>query len=464
VVRVALACALVTVGVAVGALGAYRPATLGVLLVAGFVAMPIARNLGRRPLVEIAVLGVLALHAVNLVRGMWFAKDLWLFDTGRLPATLFVGAVLVAGAHDRLLRGPARAAVGPVLVFFVWSGISGLAGIDPFHSFFHTGWLALMVIIIGAAMSLFDSPREFWGAWLRGLVVVGALSLGASLVAIASGLEPAAAFRGVGFTERPGYQGLFFSPNYLGIHACITIGAAMGLAALEGRTGRWFGPVLLLCLLCSVLCASRAALLGTSLGLVSWAAHSWSDARRRRVGLAVIVSAMFVGVGLQSGVGRTGFERLAGTGDLMDEGKEPRQIIWASYLRRYVERPVFGIGFQIYGTQGDRSVLRELGRPMTSHSVLVEYGLTTGVPGTLLFLWILWGIGRGLATPEGRRCLPSIGLFWMATAPSYLFDTMGTAPSQPATWPLLVMVLTARGFAGLPAVEQEPTLALVKAA
>jgi len=464
VVRAALAAALVIAGVGVGALGAYRPMTLGVVLVAGFVALPIVRSLGRRPLVEVGVLGVLGLHVINLVRGMWFAKELWLFDTGRLPLTLFVATLLLAGAHQRLMEGPARVALGPVLVFFVWTGISGLAGIDPFHSFFHTGWLALMVIIIGLAMSLFESPRVFWTVWLKGLVVVGVLSLGMSLLVIALGLEPASAFRGVGYTERPGYQGLFFSPNYLGIHACITIGAAMGLAALDaGRTRRWFVPVLLLCLVCSVICASRAALLGTSLGLVSYAAHSWSEARRRRVGLVVIVLAMFVGIGLQSGVGRTGFERLAGTGELMDEGKEPRQIIWASYLRRYIERPVFGIGFQIYGTQGDRSVMRELGRPMTSHSVLVEYGLTAGVPGTLLFLWILWGVGRGLATAEGRRCLPSIGLFWMATAPSYLFDTMGTAPSQPATWPLLVIVITSRGFAGMAAVE-EPTLELVKAA
>jgi hypothetical protein len=455
---------IVAGGALLGALGAYRPMTLGVVLLAGAASMPLVRRLARRPLVEVAVLGIVVLHAISLVRGMWFAKELWVFDTGRLPATLFVAVLLFAGGHERLLEGPARAAVGPVLVFFAWTGISGLAGIDPFHSVFHTGWLALMVVIIGLAMALHDSPHTFWAAWLKGLLVVGVLSLGASMVVILLGLEPAAAFRGIGNTQRPGYQGLFFSPNYLGIHACITIGAAMGLVALEPeRSGRWFVPVVVLCLVSAVICASRAALLGTFLGLLAYAAHSWG-AGSRRLGFAVVMFALFLGVGLQSGVGRTGFERLAGTGDLMEAGKEPRQIIWASYLRRYVERPVFGVGFQVYGTQGDRSVMRELGRSMTSHSIVIEYGLTTGLPGTLLFLWVLWGAARGLSTPEGRRCLPSIGLFWMSTAPSYLFDTMGTAPSQPATWPLLVMLLTARGFSGLPSREASaPDLALVAA-
>lgn len=445
--RPVAALAIAGSGLLVGALGAYRPIALGAALLAGLASLPLVRALSGRPLVQVGLVGVLGLHTVNLVRGMWFAKDLWVFDAGRLPATALVAALVLVGAHDRLTRGAGRAAVDAPLVFFAWAGVSGLAGLDPVHSVFHTAWLAAMVVLLGAVLSMYPSPRAFWRAWLRGLVWVGVVALSLSLVAIAVGAEPAAAFRGVGSVQRPGYQGLFFSPNYLGIHACITVGAVLGLAALDGPR-RGFYAVLGLCLVASALCASRAALLGTLLGLGTYTVILPGERRRRGL-LAGAVLAVFVVLALQTDVARTGFERLAGTGDLVDEGKEPRQIIWAAYARQYVERPVFGVGFQIYGTEGDRAVMRELGRAMTSHSVLIEYGLTTGVPGTLLFLWIVVGIGRGVRTREGRACLPSLAVFWMATAPSYLFDTMGTAPSQPATWPLLAWVLTARAFAGV---------------
>jgi len=420
---------------------------------------------------QVAVLGLLFLHSLNVLRYTTTFIDSELFDEGRLPLTALVaGPILIVGWRG-LMTGPGLAAIGAPALYLGWCMLSAGFGSNPGHSYFYGGWLMFMCLLIALSLGLNRRPTEFWRHWLIGLTVIGTITSIASLAVIAAGV-PGSSWQALvhnpllgGTLETSRYRGIFTNANHMAANATLAINAAISLAYLDKRRrGLWLHGVLACCGSVVLLSGSRAAVLtfGLGLGFYAWlhlsprwrvptASVGIPETRKGLVPTLAVVLLLAVGL---SPAGSVGLQRLGRTDEAvsMGGGAEERNLIWASYAKGLVTHPVFGTGFMNSGIKADWHTRRQMANytARAGHSAPVEYGLTTGIPGLLLFLWMLWGGVRGLMRPGQKSLAISAIVFWCANAPAYLLYTVGNEPSAPAVWPLWILLLTCRSMNGVP--------------
>jgi hypothetical protein len=418
---------------------------------------------------QIAVLGLLFLHTLNVLRYTNTFIESELFDEGRLPLSMMIaGPILVVGWRG-LMTGPGLAAIGVPALYLSWAVLSAGFGSNPAHSYFYGGWLMFMCVLIALALGLSRHPSSFWRNWLYGLIVIGTVTSIASLVLIIAG-SPSASWHTLVHNEAVGstfetarYRGLFVHANHMAANSLLAINAAISLVYLDReRMGLWLHGVIACCGTVVLLSGSRAGVLTfvIALGFYGWllVAPRWKrrtlntgipETRKGLVPLLAII--LLLGVGL-SPAGSIGLQRLSRTDESLGGGGEDRRLVWASYAKGLVSHPLFGTGFMNSATIDDWHTRRQIDSyaAMSGHSAPVEYGLTTGIPGLLLFLWMLWGGARGLIRPGQKGLAISAIVFWCSTAPTYLLYTAGNEPSAPAVWPLWILLLTCRSMNGTP--------------
>jgi len=417
---------------------------------------------------QFAVLALLFLHGLNVARYTILFEYFPAFDEGRLPLTMIVGAPLLLAGWRGLVTGPGFAAVSVPLIYLAWAFISSGFGQNPTHSYFYAGWTALICIFIGISLGLHKDPRTFWRQWLGGLIILGLITSITSLIAIALDL-PGARFQrylvdvSLGTSSKvPGFAGIFPNPNTMAGTSLLSMGAAIAYCYVsEKKRPKWLEPVLVICGSALLLSGSRAGFLGllAVVGCYIWLLRTARRGRLIRVAVkpfrTVIISILTLAALFafsQSPVGRVGFDRVLGqSGASSMNITGVRGDIWRSIVTGMVDHPVFGTGYMSRPMQADWEALRTMpGQlPKSAHSAPFEYGMNMGLIGLLLFLWMLWGGVRGLLR-EGERSLSGSALiFWICSAPVFLFQAHGNEPSAPLVWPLWVLLLTLRGINGM---------------
>jgi len=442
----ALAVAAVLCGSALGLAPGLGLATIATLAVAG---VTIQLLIGRPADVRVVAV-LLGIHLLNVIR-LTVTND-WLGEIPRrvrIPAVLLVCVLLLTIRWRALFLPIGRAATAVPLLFVGWLFIASSVGVWPERALFQTTGVLVMFLTIGLAISWYDDVLLFWERWCTGLVWIGATLLPLSLLAAALGMEWASQDRWVLGTEAIGYRGIMIAANHLGAMGCMTAGAALVVADRRaGEQPRWLLPLLLIAGSSVLASASRGAMIGFSSGM-GW--YLLRGARRpgaaklaRRLALVAAVSVL-IGIGLtQSNVGKTQIGRFAETPDLVRGGSAPRTVVWRTYGAAFLERPMTGLGFGVSAVDYDIHARRLVGGEARAHNVLIEYGLTSGVLGLILFLWLATGIVRGLSGPEGRPLLESVALFFAMTWPIYLLQTAGSGMNEIGAWPFWIPLLLAR--------------------
>jgi len=261
-----------------------------------------------------------------------------------------------------------------------------------------------------------------------------------------------------------GFRGLMLGPNDLAQVACLGLGATLGLGELgdRRRSSWWFLPMVVLFSVGGLASGARSGLLGVLCGLgyllfTGFArGRGFGKARRKQLfggALALIV----VGIALMStDVGRTQVGRMTETADNVTSGNvEVRPIVWGTYLRSLVRRPLFGVGYGNYATMDEPMTERVVGAH-ASHMALMEYTITTGVPGTLLFtlaLWVAWKGSRARQAGPFRR---SAALFLATNWPIFLLSTGATGLAQVSGWSFWAPIIVAGAFLAQPREAEAP--------
>lgn len=460
-VRWALAMvAIVAVSAVVGVGLAARPVGAGVaLLSAVVVALVVVPMLLWRPQRELLLATVVFLNYENLLRYTQIDEPLGgVFQLARIPIVVLVGLALLGLRGTALLHGAGKASSQFILLYLLWATVSALACPDPSNALFHVIALALLVIILALTVSAFEDPTEFWRGWLASLVFGLAVVILVSIVLVVFGFDMARADRMVLGAVGTGFRGLMTGPNDLAQVACLGLGATLGLAELggRGRNSWWFMPMVVLCCVAGLVSGARSGLLGilSGLGYVLAAAlferRGIGQVRRRQllvggIGLAVVV----VGL-LSSEVGRTQIGRMSETAvSATGSQAEVRPIVWGTYLRSVVRRPVFGVGYGNYATIDEPYTVRLVGAH-ASHMALMEYTITTGLPGTVLFCLALLVAWRGAHAPGAGPFRRSVVLFWAAAWPIFLLSMGAAGLAQVSGWAFWVPIVCAGAFLAAP--------------
>ncbi len=423
---------------------------------------------------HLAVLSLLFMHFLNVCRAMTIFEYEDLFDRGRLPLSLAVSVPIIVVGWRGIITGPGFAALSGPVVYLSWAILSSGFGLDPAHSYFYAGWLLFICLMISLSRGLHEKPESFWRKWLDGLVVVGVFFALCSILVIVFDVPGARYDRRMLSVESgvhilaPGFKGLFTNPNTMSAQAMLTLAAALARCYLDkGKRPKWLEPVLAVATVAALLSGSRAAFLGVVAGgcCYLWlflgpkmkkrkkeqgpgSQQSWTRTAMAPLALVVLVLAFLV-----SPTGRVGLDRLVMERELSREGdKVGRDEYWSSFAKGLYENPVFGTGYMSKPMLHDWETLRLMPGQVakSAHSAVVEYGTTTGVIGLLLFVWLLWGGVRGLLRPGHKEFARSAVVFWIASAPIYLFSANGNGPNGPSVWPLWVLLLCARSVHGQP--------------
>jgi hypothetical protein len=154
------------------------------------------------------------------------------------------------------------------------------------------------------------------------------------------------------------------------------------------------------------LTGARSGLVAVAVGLAVAASKHW-----RRAVVLLVATAVGLGLGgllASPGAAKTGTERLLLTES--EGGLRPRAEAWASASHAVADRPIFGAGPGRFGAAaGPYRTLAFVraegpGRVfLDAHDIIVEYAVTTGLPGVALFLaWVILALRRaGIRSPLG---------------------------------------------------------------
>ena len=441
---------------AVGALVASSPMRVGLPGISLLLlAVPGLLVLQRMTLLRFGVGGLFVLYGLTVIRYSWI-EQLQILRYLRVPLGLILTAVLMVAVGRALTRGAPRAALSASLLYVLWCIVGGAFALDPGRAWFYSIWLLGNVIVIALVMALRRSPMALWDDLVKAMLWIGIGLVGFSLLLALFGVEDAFHHRFMGGAKVKGLQGFFNNPNTLGRQACVTIGAAMCIIdrRRDAAIPRWFVPLLIPCLIAALGSTSRAALIACISGLLVFFQLRLRD-QGKRVRPGQVIFALVVLAGLWLGVnrtevGQTGLSRLTDTSENVSTGEEGRLLIWGSYLEGYKNHPITGVGFSNLAIADDPLAMRFTDAPKSAHSAPIEYMGTVGIPGTLLFLWLLWCAWRGMRSPQGREFRRNFGLFMSAMWPLYMFQTAGGNPGSGEAWPLWVGLLCAAGFLGVP--------------
>ena len=422
----------------VGAVAAWKPILVLPILAVGVVVVfpPIARRITGTRAASIAIGGIVASHVVSTLRYTWFDIEfLPIFKLLRAPLAVGLLGLLAVTGGRRLLEPRMRVPVVTLLVYLVWILLTGLWSDNPSATSFYGIWLALIALDTIAAIAVTGDPERFWRGWLVGLIWTGTAISALSLLLSFGGLELARSDRWVGDVMRVGYCGIFNNPNIMGGVAIFTLGALLARSILDGDQRRGIGWYLVagIAIITVFGSLSRGCLAAIVMAFASFVAIQWRIGDRVfRLMLPITVSGLLLVVGLAATpLGRTTLDRALSTSNSVEEGNETRVHIWRSYFRSLRSHPVTGIGFmRTAGSQDVAAIRRGLSKT-TSHSVILGYMLATGIPGTLMFSFLVFLAVRGvLPLDEGYRLRGSVLQLSLTMVPHYVLMSI----AQPGNW------------------------------
>ncbi|MBU2602078.1 MAG: O-antigen ligase family protein [Actinobacteria bacterium] len=401
------------------------------------------------------VLVTLLLAAVSLP--IWAMRPLDFVKFGDIKYQLVMGIALTAGlallveavavGGFRLRASPSLWALGVLVI----DGLAAsLASEDPTvavtgNLIRRDGYLMLLgnAMLFLIAYSVSAGRVRCVARMLATAVVLAALPVWAYAFAQSLGADP--------FVWEPfrGESGRVFStlgnPIFLGAYSMMASLVALGLWMDRGRRlRRWWLAAAALGVGVTGLTASRAAWLGLALGCL---ALCWPALRARALTRLVVgaVAAAVLGVslvGLLAWVGtpaqRTMLTQSVQT--LSDPGagrNAGRVAIWNITLEMIRDHPYLGVGpdlmgarFEEYRTAGYDAAEGEDRIADKPHSVVLEWGVETGIPGAVLFSGLVLGVlylGAGVATAASQEAAERWALagIW-AAAVAYMGQSLIT--------------------------------------
>jgi O-antigen ligase len=316
-----------------------------------------------------------------------FTLSAWGPRDAALPVVAAGGLSVVA----RVLTGPLRRPALLATSFLVWALVATAAAPNPTVAFWGryslgTGWVFVAALV---------------GAWTLGAAArPGAASLIERAILAACLVNAAVAFLQQLFNLSALQLGLYQgrSPGLFGNPVYLAELLAGGLWLTLCRFGRvrwaWAGIVFV---------AGAVALTGSRFGL-GLAVLAAAAAIRRLGWRPGLVAAGLVAVGLAlgtavgaAGPGGAGATSVDRAGQAPVSGVRPRLDTWASAVPAVGQRPLVGWGPSgfLAATTPRRTlaVAREEGADQIfgdAHNLLVEYAVTTGIPGLgLLVAWLV---------------------------------------------------------------------------
>jgi O-antigen ligase len=309
-------------------------------------------------------------------------------------ALLAVEAAVGLPVLVALLRSDSRPAAAAALAFGAWALVSFAFAPNrtlAFWGSFLWGTGALFVVALVASWAIGVASGSTGAAWVeRGLLVGAGVN---AIVAVLQTVTDLSSFQLWRVEGRS--SGLWGNPVYL---SGFLVGAVwLAVPRLGRRPLAWGIFVALLAAALQVAGGRFAA------GLLAVAVvGAWRLAGRRIAALLVLClgAGLLVGLGLAWQHGGTSVASRADTAPA--GGVRPRVESWWSARHAVADRPVLGSGPGRYrGATGPLRTLRlareEGGDRLyaDAHNMLVEYGVTTGIPGLgLLVLWLALAVRR----------------------------------------------------------------------
>lgn len=258
-----------------------------------------------------------------------------------LTLLLVLGALSREKIHWEALRAPAFYALGLYLAAAV---ASGLAGLDPGHSFqfinkdFHKLWLFALLLL---ALSKAPSPQAH-----------RPLAIGFGFMALVGVVQSAT-------LRTPGHLWVRASGF---VHA-VTYGEQMALAVLGGlcllgraeagtddaKSRRWGAALVVLLSAALILSQTRGAFLGLAAGFIAVCFFDAVLRRRALWALAALVAGVVLLEALPTGRSLSGsFQTWGKPGDQFSPHFH-RLVLWKAAWGMFLDHPVFGVGPSNYG-------------------------------------------------------------------------------------------------------------------
>lgn len=275
------------------------------------------------------------------------------------------------------------------LLFFVLAGVSWFArGLGPFSNSRMLIYSSQLVFLI-ATLILVDSPKRLrWS-----LLAVLASMAWASLYALREWQEAISVY---GLSYRPGW-GPEGDSNYYTASAVICLAIAFYLfTRSENRFDRWFSAA------CAVPIVG-AVLVGTSRGgllaLLAVGTVILFQSRRHR-GTLLFIGAVLAALFLISPVSPVVRLLHPDFGD--KTATNDRLELWSAGLRMIEAHPLAGIGLGNFKAEVPRYLLPGQHIDYIAHNTYIEMASEMGLPGLVLFLFILFATFRSLARTRHR--------------------------------------------------------------
>jgi putative inorganic carbon (HCO3(-)) transporter len=183
--------------------------------------------------------------------------------------------------------------------------------------------------------------------------------------------------------------GPYENPIDLATYLVVVIPLLLGDAAARTGWRRWAQVGLLLAL---IACLGRTEASGAWLGLfVGTAAMSLWRRPLRRYGAALLLC-----VAVAAGAWLHASGRLRDAFSARDAGTVDRWDMWQAALGMIRDRPVLGHGVNTF--MANYMAYRVGGEPQPryAHNCYLQVAAETGLVGLAAFLWLLWGLWRGI--------------------------------------------------------------------
>jgi O-antigen ligase/Flp pilus assembly protein TadD len=362
-------------------------------------------------------------------------------------------ASLMAAAFLLRRRVPVhRSSTFVWLGFLAWGVVVSVFAVDPLYAWIgtpdrHLGLLAwflfFVMFLVGQAIESDGSTRYVIRAAVVALLGIGVYAVMELLDAAPVDLSAA--------TSRLG--GPFGSAAYLGAACALLVPIAVGavIDGLESRAWRIAsGLATVLGTIALVGSQTRAAWLGVAVagGVVLPAVRSWL---RRLRWVPVAAGLLLAALLIISPAGA----RVRAVFDAGNSEARGRLAEWRVAADLIAARPVFGAGFEghriVFPGEVDAAYERAYGRQVTpdrAHSGVLDIGVTTGVPGMLVYVTaVVWLLGRGVrGIRSGRPLLVGVA----AGVVAYLFQQQMLFPLaevDPVFW-LMAGILVAATATG----------------
>lgn len=342
-----------------------------------------------------------------------------------------LAVILAAGVPTlfALLRSPTRGVAGTGLLFAAWAWISAAASPLPtlaVWGLFLNGTGTVFVTALVAAWAIGARVSGSGDHALGGAVLVGA-AINCGIAFAQTAFDLGSMHLALIDDRAPGLMG---NPVFLGS----LLAGASWIALERVSSSRWWLVLVVFIGVGLQLSGSRASIALVVLALAVWAAtRGWRPASL--AALAVAAGMLLGGVVAHNRGAVSGTERLTDQA-AASGGLSMRVATWATAPAAIRERPLLGAGPGLYGAATSPLRTKRLAAIAPdqyytdAHNLLVEYAVTTGLPGLGLLLLFL-----GLALRRARLLSP-LGGFAVLVLIGHLLQ-----PQHVALTPLALLAL-----------------------